>query len=247
MSKTFSCLLLLVLSTLTTTAEDPTWSYRLVNATGLPGLLHFYINGEDILPTGYSSGEYTGTMLPISPMRVGARHPACGESLHEISLTLQPIQQISIIAYLQPDPPELATGRSKPARVPTKGKEEPKTRTILFHIMEAKPKPSARTGSIVSLCAAPGSVQVVKNAPPVLPVVLGSQPVSLSYGKEEVVTLNLGGADSRTRGTSQPVLFRGNSLAGLDLERNNDTAVVFFDDLVSGAPKCLTWFNNRHE
>lgn len=245
MSKICSHLLLLALFAITATAqEEPAWSYRLVNATGLPGALHFYINGQDLLPDGYPSGEYTGAMLPTAPLRVGARHPACGESVHEITLNLQPSQQVSVIAYLEPDPPELATGRSKP-KVP-KAKEEPRKRAILFHILEAKPKPSARMGSVVSLCTAPGIVQAVKNAPPVLSVVFGSLPVVLTFGKEEPVTFRLQ-SESRGKGTSQPVLFKGKSIGGLDLERNNDTAVIFFDDPVTKAPKCLTWFNNRHQ
>lgn len=145
---------LLVWTALIVTADAQTaGAFRVVNATGLPGRVHFYLNGEIINSEGYESGQTTGNMgIPAKLWELKVKHTQCEEAIHAFEVT--PGQQMAIIAYTEPV-------------------IDPKTgdiikRVIKFGKIEGKPRGAKRSAALLFLSVSKQMEITMNNNPVVL-------------------------------------------------------------------------------
>lgn len=125
--------------------------FRLANATGLDGMLHFYMEGEDLNRKGYKSGETTGSLgVAVPTVKLKASHPLCDDIEYE--LKLQPSEQTAVIVYVEPqvDP---KTG-------------EVKKRTLKFSTLQRKSGRGKRTATLLFLSVSQ-SIDLDMNGKPV--------------------------------------------------------------------------------
>lgn len=198
-----------------------TWSYRMVNATGLPGAVTFVVQGRTLQVGGYLSGEVTGTLLPPGEEFVIAAHHSACTGPQQTVIRMQTTQQLAVVAY-----------RQDPARA---GDQT----TIHFSVIEARPLTNSRRGLVVSYCqpaeGATGDEMVAH---------LGDTRVPLVYAQPQEVVLQL---SKQGQGTALPVKLAEATVDSLDLERWGNTAVVFYTDMVSDDVRSVHWSNDRQE
>jgi len=149
--------------------------FRLANATGLDGELHFFMDGEDLNPKGYKSGETTGSLgVAVPTVKLTAKHPLCDDTEYQIKL--QPGEQTAVIAYVEPQVD------------PTTG--EVKKRTLKFSTLQRKNGKGKRTATLLFLSVS----QPIE-------LDMNGQPVTLTPMKQ----LDIGFGDARSTGVSLSV------------------------------------------
>ena len=209
------------IGTLPSGSAEASWSYRLVNATGLPGAVVFTVQGQPLMAVGYQSGEVTGTLLPPGPeFTITASHADCPLT-HQTVVKMKATQQLSVVAFRRAS----ISADDKPA--------------IQFSVVEASSVSNTRRVEALSYC-----LQREGTAAKDLEVSFGKKVVQLPYGEPKQFSLQLSGAQ---QGTAVPIKVGSVTLGSLDLERRGNTAVVLYTDLTTGDVRCVEWFNNRDE
>lgn len=179
MNKT--CKLLLFLSLLTghclhAQNDGTVGFFRLANATGLDGQLHFYLEGEDLNPRGYKSGETTGSLgVAVPTVKLKASHPLCDDTEYE--LKLEPGEQTAVIAYIEPQMDQ-RTG-------------EVRKRTLKFNTLERKSGSKKRTATLLFLSVSQ-SIDLDMNGKPVTLTALKQQDIGFGDSRSTGVSLSVG-------------------------------------------------------
>lgn len=167
--------------------DDGTVGYfRLANATGLDGALHFYMDGEDLNPKGYVSGETTGSLgVGVPTVKLRATHPLCEDTEYE--LKLQPGLQTAVIVYVEPQVDQ-KTG-------------EVKKRELKFSTLERKSGGSRKKSATLLFLSVSQSIDLDMNGKPItlkalkqLDVGFGdssSTAVNIAVGKTSIGNLDI--------------------------------------------------------
>lgn len=158
--------------------EDGTVGYfRLANATGLDGMLHFYLEGEDLNPKGYKSGATTGSLgVSVPTAKLKASHPLCEDT--EYVLKLQPGEQTAVIVYVEPQMDQ-KTG-------------EVKKRTLKFATLERKDGSKKRTATLLFLSVSQ-PINLDMNGKPVTLAPMKQQDIGFGDSRSTGVALEVGG------------------------------------------------------
>lgn len=191
----FSVSLVLLLST-SIFAQEGAGAFRLANATGLDGRLHFYLNGFVVSPEGYESGQTTGKLnIGSGELKITVKHPLC--ELGEMQINITPGQQIAIIAYVEPIK-DTKTG-------------EVKKRIIKFGTLESKTRTKDRSAALLFLSVSE-KVQVTMNGNPVL--LTPNKQVDVKFGESRGTGVNIevgktmvGGLDLEDPGDYAVIIF----------------------------------------
>lgn len=161
-------------------AQDDTNSYfRLANATGLDGKVHFHLDGEDLNPDGYISGETTGSLgVAATSVRIKASHLQCEDAEQTFQLT--PGQQTAIIVYIEPEK-DSKTG-------------EIKKRLIKFSTLDRKADSKKRTATLLFLSVSQ-SIEVKMNNSPINLTALKQS--DIAFGDSRLTGVNITVAEKK--------------------------------------------------
>lgn len=170
----FSCSLFI--SHLYAQSDEAVGYFRLANATGLDGNLHFYLDGEDLNPIGYTSGETTGSLgVATANVKLKATHPLCDDT--EFELKLQPGEQTAVIAYVEPQV-DAKTGKVK-------------KRVLKFSTLQRKSGSSKKTATLLFLSVSQ-SIDLEMNGRPVTLKTLQQMDVGFSESASTGVNIGVG-------------------------------------------------------
>lgn len=164
-------------------AQDEAVGYfRLANATGLDGKLHFLLNGEDLNPEGYPSGETTGSLgVTPAPVKITATHPLCEDA--DYSFEIKPGDQTAIIAYVEPQKDQ-KTG-------------EVKKREIKFGTLERKGDTKKRSATLLFLSVSQQIELRMNNSPVIL---TPHKQVNVNFSESRGTGVNIAVGESRIGG-----------------------------------------------
>lgn len=164
-------------------AQDEAVGYfRLANATGLDGKLHFFLNGEDLNADGYPSGETTGSLgVAPAPVKITAKHPLCEDA--DYTFEVKPGEQTAIIAYVEPQKDQ-KTG-------------EVKKREIKFGTLERKGGSKKRSATLLFLSVSQQIELRMNNAPVVL---TPHKQVNVNFSESRGTGVNIAVGDSKIGG-----------------------------------------------